>query len=199
MTLARVPLRHRRTDLIFVVFFAVNLVFVSYALDVEQLVIKDPANFTYPVWPPSGFVDAAHGYGRMYDPLLIARPPFWQGIIWIDAVFYGPFYIAAIVAFVWGYDWIRLPALLWAGSLCTCVVVILMEERYGQWATPYLPAVLATNVPWFLVAVALIWRMRRDHPFHRPDGAQPVRRKVNDAAVNPDPGSGGAVLDRDVR
>lgn len=173
----KIPLRQRRADLLFVAFFALNLVFISYGLDIEQLVIEDPDNFTYPVWPPAPFVDAAHGYGRTYDPLLIARPPFWRAIMWIDVLFYGPFYMAAIVAFLRGYDWIRVPALVWSGSLCTCAAIILAEERYGQWATPHLPVVLATNVPWFVVALTLVWRMRRDHPFsrtHPPDETGPA-------------------------
>lgn len=163
----KIPLAQRRTDLLFAVFFALNLVFISYGLDIEQLVIADPNNFTYPMWPLAPLVNAAHEYGWIYDPLLIARPAFWRAIMWIDALFYGPFYMAAIVAFLRGYDWIRVPTLVWSGSLCTCVVIILMEERYGQWATPHLPVVLATNVPWFVVALALIWRMRRGRPFSR--------------------------------
>lgn len=195
---AGVPALYRRpVDLIFVVFFAFNLVFISYTLDIEQLVIADPHHFSYPWWPPRAFVDAAHWYGDTYDPLVMARPAFWRMMMWIDAVYFGPFYLAAIVAFVRGRDWIRVPALVWSGMLITCVSIILMEERYGQWPTDHLPVVLATNVPWLLVALAMIWRMRADRPFGRL--VRPVPQEVEGERVDTDPGSGRPVLDRGVR
>ena len=45
------------------------------------------------------------------------------------------------------------------------VLIILMEERYGAWATPHFGFVLALNLPWLLLPAAMIWRMRHDHPF----------------------------------
>ena len=47
-----VPLRERKFDLVFMVFFVVNACFITYIVDLEQLVIADPANFEYPLWPP---------------------------------------------------------------------------------------------------------------------------------------------------
>jgi hypothetical protein len=38
-----VPLRSRPVDILFVGFFAVNAVVITYAIDLEQLVIADPA------------------------------------------------------------------------------------------------------------------------------------------------------------
>jgi hypothetical protein len=34
-----------------------------------------------------------------------------------------------------GRDWIRVPALVWSGLMTANVLIILMEERYGTWAT----------------------------------------------------------------
>jgi len=45
------------------------------------------------------------------------------------------------------------------------VLIILMEERYGRWATPHFPLVLSLNLPWLLLPFLVIWRMRREHPF----------------------------------
>jgi hypothetical protein len=162
---APVPLRQRRSDLIFVAFFLVNVGFITYVVDLEQLVIHDPRHFAYPTWPPPPLVDLVHRYGSHYDPLLMARPPFWRMTIWIDVLFFGPFYLFAIYAFLRGRDWIRLPALVWSGTMCANVLIILMEERYGEWATPDFPLVLALNGPWLLLPFAVMWRMRRDHPF----------------------------------
>src|SRR5690348_13114452 len=65
-----IPLSRRRRDLLFIVFFLINLLFITYIVDIEQIIIPDPAHFQYPIWPPAPLVDMVHSYGRMYDPLL---------------------------------------------------------------------------------------------------------------------------------
>ncbi len=159
------PLARRRLDLVFVAFFLVNLVFITYMIDLEQLVVPDPHHFRYPIWPPRPVIDLVHWYGNRYDPLLMARPPFWRMTIWIDVVFFGPFYLAAVYAFARGRDWIRVPALVWSGTMLANVLILLMEERYGQWASPHFAMVLAANLAWLLLPLAVIWRMWHDRPF----------------------------------
>jgi hypothetical protein len=183
-----IPLRDRRLDLVFVAFYLLNVTFITYIVDLETLVIADPSDFDYPLWPPAPLVDLVHWYGSNYDPLLLARPPFWQMTIWIDAVFFGPFYVFAIYAFLRGRDWIRVPALVWSGTMAANVLIILMEERYGEYATPYFGFVLALNAPWLLMPFATSWRMWRDHPFTRPApvalaaaGLPPASRPTADA------------------
>jgi hypothetical protein len=156
-------------DVVFVAFFAVNLAFVTYIVDLEQLVIRDPGRFSYPLWPPPPLVDLVHWWGRTYDPLLLARPAFFRMTIWIDVLLFGPFYAAAVYAFVRGRDWIRLPAVLWSGAMCTIVSIILMEERYGIHASPRFGVVLAANLTWLLLPLAVVARMARSpHPFTEP-------------------------------
>jgi hypothetical protein len=162
---APLRLRHRPVDLLLLAFFAVNLGFITYIVDLEALVIADPSHFDYPLWPPPPLVDLVHWYGNAYDPLVMARPPFFQMTIWIDVLFFGPFYAFALYAFVRGRDWIRVPALVWAGTMAANVLIILMEERYGTHATDHFGVVLALNLPWLLVPLLVIWRMRRDRPF----------------------------------
>lgn len=165
---ASVPLRRRLYDLVFVAFFLINAAFVTYIVDLEQLVVRNPSAFHYPLWPPAPLVDLVHRYGETFDPLLMARPPFWRMTIWIDVLFFGPFYLFAIVAFLRGREWIRTPALVWSGAMLANVLIILMEERYGQWATDRFDVVLALNAPWLLMPLLMSWRMRRAHPFTRP-------------------------------
>jgi hypothetical protein len=162
-----VPLRQRPYDLFFVVFLAINAMFITYVIDLEQVVIADPYHFSYPVWPPAPFVDLVHWYGSHYDPLLMARPPFWQMAIWIDLIFFGPFYLFALYAFVRGRDWIRVPALVWSGTMLANVLIILMDERYGVTPAPTFAIVVGANLAWLLTPFAMIWRMRLDKPFTR--------------------------------
>ncbi|HET6214086.1 MAG TPA: hypothetical protein VFE14_14575 [Micromonosporaceae bacterium] len=159
------PLRRRPFDAVLIAFFAVNAFFVTYAVDIEQLVIADPSHFHYPLWPPRSIVDLVHSYGTSYDPLLMARPAFYRMTIWIDVLFFGPFYLFALYAFWRGRAWIRVPALVWSGTMTANVLIILMEERYGVYATDHFGVVAALNLPWLLLPLTVIWRMRRDHPF----------------------------------
>lgn len=158
------PLRRRPVDIVFIVFFIVNVGFVTYIVDLEALLIPDTSDFDYPLWPPPVLVDLIHWYGRTYDPLLLARPPFWQMTMWIDVLYFGPFYLAAIYAFIRARNWIRVPALIWSGLMLANVLIILMEERYGQYPPPDFGTVVLFNLAWLLAPLAMIWRMRRE-PF----------------------------------
>jgi hypothetical protein len=169
MTRRPIPLSRRRIDGIILVFFFINILVITYIVDLEQLVVPDPANFTYPVWPPAFMIDIIHNYGRTIDPVLIARPPWWRATIWIDVLFFGPFYIFAIYAYIKGKEWIRIPSIIYSSVLITNVTIILSEEIFGPHASPQLPIVLMLNAPWFLMPLLIIYRMwRSPHPFTEP-------------------------------
>ena len=42
-----IPLNERRIDYIYIAFFLINLLFITYIVDLEQLVIKDPVYYIY--------------------------------------------------------------------------------------------------------------------------------------------------------
>lgn len=161
-----IPFAQRRSDLIIVAFFLLNLLVITYMVDLEQLVIADPAHFTYPLWPPRFMIDADHWWGRSFDPLLLARPVWWKMTIWIDVLGFGPFYAVAIYAYVRGRDWIRLPSIIYASVMLTNVTIILGEEIAGPHRTPHLPMVLLANAAWVLLPLFILYRMVPNaHPF----------------------------------
>ena len=166
-----VPLAARKLDWQFIGFFLVNLLFITYIVDLEQLVIADPTpgKFSYPLWPPARLVDLVHWWGHTFDPVLLARPVWWRATIWIDALFFGPFYAVALYAFVKGRRFIRLPSVVWASVMMTNVTIILFEEMVGPHATPARGMVLFANAPWLLFPLLMLWRMGRSvEPFARP-------------------------------
>jgi hypothetical protein len=164
-----IPISQRRIDLILVAFFLINLLFVSYFIDTEQLVIANPAHFTYPIWPPRPVIDAVHWWGNNYDPLLMARPVFFKVTIWLDNLLYGPFYLFAIYAFIKGKEWIRLPAIIYAVSMMSGVIMILSEEAFGIYRTPHLFLVVAANAAWIVFPLIILFRLGLiEHPFTRP-------------------------------
>jgi len=163
-----IPLSQRRIDIVLIAFFLVNLLFVSYFIDTEQLVIANPAHFTYPIWPPRAVIDLVHWWGYNFDPLLIARPVFFKVTIWLDNLLYGPFYLIAAYAYIKGKEWIRLPSIIYAVLMIEGVIMILSEEAFGQYRTPHLAMVVAANASWIIFPLIILFRMGlNEHPFTR--------------------------------
>jgi len=161
-----IPLKQRPLDIALLGFFWINIIFITYMISIEQLVVKDPYNFNYPLWPPKFIIDAVHWWGNNYDPALMARPPWWRATIWIDQLFFGPFYVFAIYAFTKGKEWIRIPSIIWASVMMTVVTIILFEEVMGEFASESLGIVLFANASWIIFPILVIWRMRNtSHPF----------------------------------
>ena len=164
----QIPLGQRKHDIRILAFFWLNIVFITYQVDIEQLLIKDPSDFDYPLWPLRPVIDAIHWWGETYDPALMARPVWFKMTIWIDQIFFGPFYIFAIYAYTKGREWIRIPSVIFASVMITNVVIILGEEFAGAYATPNFPMVLFANTTWILIPAFIIARMGRDdRPFTR--------------------------------
>lgn len=162
-----IPFGERKQDWFLWGYFFINLTVVTYQADMEQLVVRDPDNFEYPVWPLPFVIDFLHWWGRSFDPLLMARPVWWQMTVWIDQLFYGPFYAAALYAFWKGREWIRNWCLLWAAAMMTAVTIILGEELFGEHATSHPGLVIAANIGWLVVPLWVIVRMWGEHPFSR--------------------------------
>jgi hypothetical protein len=166
--LTTIPLGERRLDFAFIVFFAINLGFITYIVDIEQLTVADPSHFSYPLWPPPPLVDMVHWWGRSFDPALMAREPWWRATIWLDVLGFGPFYVFAIYAFVKGRSFIRVPAFVWSGVMFANVTIILFEELLGAHKTPRPGIVVAANIPWLLMPWLVVARLARsEHPFAR--------------------------------
>lgn len=183
-----IPLGERRADWLILAFFWLNIVFITYIVDIEQLIIVDPYHFSYPIWPPAFILDAIHWWGRNFDPLLMARPVWWKMTIWFDDLIYGPFYIVAIYAYTRGKEWIRIPSIIYATMMITGVTVILGEEAFGPHKAPQFIMVLAANAAWLILPAFIIYRMwSSEHPFTRAvsssaDGA-PVAAATQDLAT----------------
>jgi hypothetical protein len=161
-----IPLSRRPWDVALVAFFVVNLLFTTYVVSLEQIVIDDIRNFVPPAWPPMRLLALVHWWETTFDPLLVARPAWYRATIWLDVLAFGPFYVAAIYAFARGREWIRIPCFLWGTMLFTNVFIILFDELKGIHASPSPAVVVAANAPWAIVPLLVIARMWIDpHPF----------------------------------
>jgi len=161
-----IPLRRRPLDIGLLAFFVVNLLFVSYVISLEQIVISNPASSVHAIWPPHGALALIHWWEKSFDPLLWARPAWYRATIWIDVLLFGPFYAAAIYAFARAREWIRIPSILWAGMMLANVTIIMFDEFLGVHAAPRPMVVLAANASWVIFPMLIVWRMARtEHPF----------------------------------
>ena len=181
------PLSQRGYDWIFIIVFSA-FVFTSFAADLVNAVMRPD--------PHSGYFWARAVY-NLYavgnDPLLIANPVFLRAMTAISAFLFGPFYVALVIAFVKGKNWIRPLALVYAGMIVESMIVLLAVEFAGdlplyemmgaggvksaaqlaeQGLTPSLAVLrpgkfLLYNLPYKVFPILLAVRMWRPKPFSR--------------------------------
>jgi hypothetical protein len=168
------PLRERRRDWFFVVAFALFAT-TSFLLDTVNLMGRpDP----HSAWFLSRFV-----YSSGTDSLILVNPRFVQITVGcVSALLFGVFYMVLTYAFVRGRDWIRLPAVFYAGMVVMGTGVYLAVGLLGDAPLFHLACIpasgydykfvsaaksLAYNLPYPLVALLLVVRMWRDRPFTR--------------------------------
>jgi hypothetical protein len=161
-----IPLKQRPFDMVLLGFFAINLLFVTYIISLEQIVIETPFAYAPPAWPPRFFLNIIHWWEKTFDPLLWARPAWYRATIWLDVLVFGPFYAVALYAFWLGRDWIRIPSVIWGSIMFTNVFIILSDELKGIHASPHPVVVVMANAAWLVAPFVVGWRvLRSPHPF----------------------------------
>ena len=173
VSLASIPLRERRRDWFFVVMFAI-FALTSFLTDPVTLLGRPDPNSR---WFMSRFV-----YHSGTDSLILVDPRFVQVTVGTSAVLFGVFYLVLIYAFVRGREWIRLPAVFYAGMVVMGTGVYLAVGLLGDGPLFHLACgpdsaydykfvsaakSLAYNLPYPLVALLLVARVWRAHPFAR--------------------------------
>ncbi|WP_328614452.1 DUF2781 domain-containing protein [Amycolatopsis sp. NBC_00355] len=158
------PLRDRKIDVFFAVLFSVFTV-TSLISDLLPTVGVDFSQ------PSSNFlVNSNWWYAHDADPLFM-HPPDWMRIVTgLSAFVYMPFYVVLVFALLGGKNWIQLPAVVYATMIVTLTgVVVFGVEFFGDPAmrTGNPAKFLAFNLPYVLVPLLLLIRMRAPKPFTR--------------------------------
>ena len=163
-TRANLPLRQRGIDIFFGVVFAAFTV-TSVISDLLPTVGVD---FSHP--STNFFVQSNYWYAHDADPLFM-NPPDWMRIVTgLSAFVYMPFYIVLVIALLSGRNWIQLPAVIYATMIVALTgIVVFGVEFFGEPATRTQNPVkfLVFNLPYVLVPLLLLIRMRRPLPFTR--------------------------------
>ena len=172
-TTVPIPLRKRRRDWFFISMFAL-FASTSFLTDPVTLLGRPDPNSR---WFMSRFV-----YHSGTDSLILVDPRFVQVTVGISAVLFGAFYLVLIYALARGREWIRLPAVFYAGMVVLGTGVYLAVGFLGDAPLFHLACgadsaydykfvsaarSLAYNLPYPLVALLLVARMWREHPFTR--------------------------------
>lgn len=154
------PLRRRPFDLFLVAWFCV---FAVTSLVYEQFIVfgVDLSATTDPVgrsW---------YWYARSFDPVFLDTPLWLRIMCAVDAYVFGPCYLVLIYAFVRGRNWVRVPALLYGAAIVYSTLVYFGWEFLdaGNRAQANLAVVFLVNIPYTIVPLLLMWRMRRAEPF----------------------------------
>jgi hypothetical protein len=153
-------LRKRPLDILLVFFFCV---FATSSLIYEQFVVfgVDLSTTT------DIFGRSWYWYARSFDPVFL-DPPLWLRIMCtIDAYVFGAMYLVLIFAFVKGRNWVRIPALLYGSAIVYSTIVYFSWEFLDETnrAEANLLAVFVVNIPYTIVPLLLMWRVRHPGPF----------------------------------
>jgi hypothetical protein len=158
------PLRRRPFDAFLVAWFGV---FALSSLVYEQYIVFGiDLSATTDIFGRSWY-----WYARSFDPVFL-DPPLWLRIMCtIDAYVFGACYPIFIYAFVRGRNWVRVPALLYGAAIVYSTAVYFGWEFLDETnrANANLLAVFVVNIPYTVVPLLLLWRVRHPEPF----GASP--------------------------
>jgi hypothetical protein len=166
------PLRKRPLDAFLVCCFCM---FAVSSLIYEQFIVfgMDLSTTTDP------FGRSWYWYALSFDPVFLDTPLWLRIMCAIDGYVFGPCYLLFIFAFVKERNWVRIPALLYGSAIVYSTVVYFGWEflDHANRAQANLFAVFVVNIPYTVVPLLLMWRVRHPEPFgiQIRDGSASVR------------------------
>jgi hypothetical protein len=165
MTVSKnLPLRQRPID----IFLA--LIFLLFAVTSAISDLLPTIGVPMTADSPNPLVRSNYWYAVDADPLFM-NPPVWMRIVTgLSAFGYGPFYLLLVFALLTGKNWIQLPAVIYATMISSITgLIVFGVEFFGEPALRTLnpSKFLAFNLPYVLLPLLLLIRMRKPWPFTR--------------------------------
>jgi hypothetical protein len=161
---ANLPLKQRPIDIFFMVMFSLFALTSAISDAIPTLGIPMTAD------SPSMLARSNFWYGNGCDPLFLLSPLWLRIVTGLSAFVYGPFYVLLVWALAKGKNGIQLPAVMYA-TLITVITGVLVfgVEFFGepQYRVQNAPKFLAFNLPYVIVPLLLLVRMRKESPFLR--------------------------------
>jgi len=161
---ANLPLRQRPVDIFFAVMFTIFIVTSCIADMLPTLGI----DFTQP--DGTFLVDSNYWYAHDADPLFM-NPPVWMRIVTgLSAFVYLAFYLVLVPSLIKGWNRIQLPAVIYATMIAGITgIIVFGVEFFGEaeFQTQNPAKFLAFNLPYVIIPLLLLIRMRKPLPFTR--------------------------------
>jgi hypothetical protein len=162
--LPNLPLSQRRLDAVLAVIFVWFAVTSCISDALPMLGVEmSPAS-------PNPLARANYWYAAGTDPLFL-HPPVWMRFVTgLSAFVYGPFYLVLVWALWRGKNAIQLPAVIYATMISSITgVIVFGVEFFGEpeFRTPNPVKFLSFNLPYVLIPLLLLGRMRKPLPFTR--------------------------------
>jgi hypothetical protein len=158
------PLRQRPIDIFFAVMFTIFIVTSCIADMLPTLGV----DFTQP--NGTFLVDSNYWYAHDADPLFM-NPPVWMRIVTgLSAFVYLAFYLVLVPSLIKGWNRIQLPAVIYATMIASITgIIVFGVEFFGEpeFRTQNPAKFLAFNLPYVIIPLLLLIRMRKPLPFTR--------------------------------
>ncbi len=159
------PLRERTIDIFFIVIFS----FFTITSLISDLLPTIGMNIS----PTSTnlFAKANWSYAHDADPMF-AHPDTWlRFATGLSAFVYMPFYIVLVYCLITARNWIQLYCVIYASMIASITGVVIFGAEFFNadvaMRTHNPAKFLAFNLPYVLIPILLLIRMRKPFPFRR--------------------------------
>ncbi len=158
------PLSERRIDIFFSVVFLIFAITCGISDALPTLGVAMSPTSANPL------AQANYWYAASADPLFM-HPPVWMRFVTgLSAFVYGPFYLVLVYCLIKGKNWIQLPSVIYATMISSITgIIVFGVEFFGEpeFRTPNALKFLMFNLPYVLLPLLLLVRMRKPMPFTR--------------------------------
>ena len=149
----------RPLDLGLILFFSISVLYGFLFSLPEGLGVPVTADSP---WPP---LRSLYGWAVAQEPAHLDPPASLITSCLFDGLFKAPFLTVLIYALVTRKEWIRLPAMIYAGAAVTNMFYYFSQTFLGPDPPLNLGTYLVFNLPWLIAPMILALRMRRPAPF----------------------------------
>ncbi len=158
------PLKERPIDIFFIIMF--SLFFITSCISDLYPTIGIPLDPN----STNALARANYDYAYQCDPLFLTPPVWMRFVTGLSAFVYGPFYLVLVYCIYKGYNRIQVPAIVYATAISVITgVIVFGVEFFGEpeWRCQNLGRFLPLNLPYVIIPLILLFRMRKEKPFER--------------------------------
>ena len=158
------PLSQRKFDYFFIVMFSLFFITSMIADMVPTLFGNLDPNSS------NVLMRLNYDYAKDNDILFLTPPVWMRFVTGLSAFVYAPFYLVLVYSLIKGKNRVQVPSIIYGSAIFFITgVVVFGVEFFGepQWRCQNPGKFLPYNLPYVLVPLLLMIRMRKEMPFTR--------------------------------